>query len=67
MIEGPCATRSGNYVSRLSPLFVAVRNLMRETYSIVDIFNKDLDAARSTMSFKQACEPSSNYGVPPLM
>ena len=54
-------------MNRFSLLYVAVKNLMRETYSIVDILDKDLDAVRSTISFTQAREPSSNYGVPPLM
>ena len=46
---------------------VAVRNLMRETYCIGDIFDNDLDAVHSRIFLKQLCEPSSNYGVPPLM
>ena len=52
-------------MSRISHLYVAVRNVVRETYSIADIFDNDLNAVRYRMFFTQSLETSSKYGVPP--
>ena len=65
--ESPCLTRLRTYISRFSNLYAAVRSLMFEKYSIVDIFDNDIDAVHSRICFMQAREPSSSYGVPPPM
>ena len=65
--ESPCLTRLMSYISRFSNLYAAVRSLMLEEYSIVDMFDNGIDAVHSRISSIQACEPSRNYGVPSPM
>ena len=64
--ENPCITRLKTNMSRFSSLYVAVKNLVHETYSIVDMFENNLDTVFSRMFSIQARELLKNCGVPQL-
>ena len=66
-MNGRIVTRLRTHLNRLSSLCAPVRFWFGETYSLVDLFDNDLDAVHLKIFFRQAWKPSSDYAVLPVM